>query len=435
MVLSLLAWSSVAVACIVLLVAASHLLRLWLSTTYPPVSHLAVAVIVPCKGNHDPDFENNLLAIVRQHYDGVLHIAFCAESDDDPAVPTLRRLAAQFAHVQVCIAGYSTRCAQKTYNILKGIACVPEVDIFIFADADIQPHPTWVQEMVAPFGAPEIGAVTGFFRYVPLVARFRLSDYIAALFNAFMIVGVSMNSLKSVWGGSMAIRKAIMDRYNLYERLATEVVDDITTMHALRTHGIERRYVQSCTLKSYCDMSLHQVSEWFTRQMQFMQIYVRWLYAAFYLIVPYTIAILLSPLLLLEGLLAGNRMVVQVVGLFWLVTCAIGLLLFVSRPVNPASVAPGDHHHRLLPWLLATPLAFILGPYSLFKTLFRVKDGILTMHWRTITYLVDMKTGKVIDVIRGEQTAERMHTSLPPDEFNIPSTHNSDGTPASTHRC
>lgn len=378
-----------------------HLIRLRFARIYPPTTQFYVAVLVPCKGNDDPDFENNLLNIVEQDYAGNIEIFFCVESEQDTALPTLRKLEQAYDHVQVCVAGYSTRCAQKTFNILKGMECASDVDIFVIADADIQPHPTWLQELVAPFIDPKVGAATGFFRRIPTGNRSWVGNYLAGFFTSIIMIGVSNDRLKSLWGGSLAIRKEMMDTYQLYDRLSSEIVDDVALMHALHQYKLERRYVKSCTLKSYSDMNITESIEWFVRQIQFLQIYFKPLHAFFMLIIFfYDVYILLTPLLLIYGVLWQNALAIGGSIGFWLVMMVVGTLLWRGIPINKTSLSSQDNRYRLLPWLLVTPLAFVLGSVVMFKTIRRVRGGILHMQWRSIEYHVDAKTGKVMEVIR-----------------------------------
>lgn len=390
---------------VVMTLSVAHLIRLRFARVYPPTHQFAVAVMVPCKGNDDPDFENNLLSIVRQDYEGPLQFVFCVESEHDAAMEVLCQLEQRFERVRVCVAGLATRSAQKTHNILQGMRMVSETDIFVIADADIQPHPTWLQEIVAPFRDPQIGATTGFFRRVPVSGRFRLGNYLAGLFSTFIITGISDDWIKGLWGGSLAVRKSLLDKYDLYERLATEIVDDIVLMHALHTHKIKRRYVQSCTLKSYCDMSVSESIEWLIRQVQFSQIYFKRLYGLYFVLLsPLIFSIVVSPVLLLYGLLAPSWPAVGIALGFWLLMALSSLLLYRSTPANPANNAPTDTPYRLLPWLLVTPVSFLYGAGALIQTFLRVKDGVLTMYWRSITYYVDIKTGQVIRVCRPGKT-------------------------------
>jgi hypothetical protein len=243
--------------------------------------------------------------------------------------------------------------------------------------------------------------VTGCFRRVPVTEDFQLGNYLAGLFAAGILTGMTDDRLGGLWGGSLAIRQSIAEQFHLRDRLAGEIVDDIAIMHALHQHKIERRYVPSCTLKSYCDMSASASIEWLARQFQFSQIYFKKLYLFYYVFgLPYAFSILAAPLAFIYGLSSGDGLIVGTTVGFWLSVVMVGLLLRSGIPVNPASVSPQDLNYRLLPWLLVTPLAFVAGALALLKTLSRVRAGILTMNWRNIEYRVDVKTGKVLEIIR-----------------------------------
>ena len=380
---------------------AAHLARLRLAKTYPPTVRWAVAVIVPCKGHNDPRFEDNLFSIINQDYAGPAQFVFCVESDADTATPMLRALAHQFSNVQICIAGPAVHSAQKIFNVLQGMACAPSADIFLIADADIQPHATWLQEMVAPFQNPQISAVTGYYRRLPAQPHFQLGDYLAGVFTAVLTILTADNRVESLWGGSMALRKAVLDKYNLYEYLSTQVVDDLALMRVWHQYRLKRHFAPNCTLKSYCNMSTQDSIEWLARQFQYMQIYFKGLYGLLVLsILPCSLLALGLPVVTVYGLVSQDWLVMAGSIGAWLLALGVGWLLRLAAPVNPASVAPGDRPYRLLPWLLVTPLAAIGAGWALLKTIRRVKNGRLTMHWRDVTYRVDIHTGRVAQIIR-----------------------------------
>ncbi|MFZ6029038.1 MAG: glycosyltransferase [Chloroflexota bacterium] len=379
----------------------SHLIRLRLIKIYPPTQEFSVAVIVPCKGNDDPNFGENLSSIVCQEYQGQVQFVFCVESELDSAFPVLQQLKQRFPHIQICVAGLATASAQKTFNILKSMELAGEVDLFLFADADIEPHRTWLQEMVAPFVEPHTGVVSGIFRRVPVNRGVSLGNYLAGVFGAYIVAGMSDDRLKAVWGGSLAIRRSVIEGLHLRERLATEIVDDIVIMDALRQHKVERRYVPSCTLKSYCDMSTPDSIEWLARQMQFSQVYLKGLYTLFCCFcLPYALYILATPFAFTYGVARADWELVKTITVFLLSVMLVGALLRLGVPVNRESVLPDEPRYRLLPWMLITPIAFVAVAQALLKTRWRIKRGVLTMYWRKVEYRVDVKTGKVLEIIR-----------------------------------
>lgn len=388
---------------VVLLVGliATHFVRLRSAKIYEPTTQFAVAVIVPVKGSSDPRFKDNLLRIINQVYAGPVQFVFSVESQTDTALPILQLLARQFEHVQVCVAGPATQSSQKIFNILQGMACIAETDILLIADADVYPHATWLQEMIAPFQDDQISATTGYYRRVPSKRQFQLGDYLAGIFNAVLIILTADNHVQSLWGGSMALRKSIMDKYNLYDYLTTQIVDDLALMQALHQYRLKRHFVPGCILKSYCDMPIGDSIEWLARQFQYIQIYFKGLYWLLALaIFPCALLMLALPFVFVYGLVSNTWPVTLGSTGIWLMVMAVAWLLRLSIPVNSTSIAPNDDEYRLLLWLLVAPLAAIGGGYALLKTFFRLKNGLLTIHWRGITYQVNIQTKRVIQIVR-----------------------------------
>jgi hypothetical protein len=115
---------------------------------------------------------------------------------------------------------------------------------------------------------------------------------------------------------------------------------------------------------------------------------------------PYAFFILALPFLFIYGLIAQNSPALSVSLAFFLGLILSGYLLYRSIPINPANLAPGDLNYRLPLWLIMTPFAYLCAALVLLQTLLRVKNGLLIMRWRRITYHVDIKTGRVVEVFR-----------------------------------
>jgi ceramide glucosyltransferase len=109
---------------IIFLLLIGHLIQLRLTKNYNPTNEFSVAVIVPCKGDNDPNFGENLRSIIQQEYAGPVQFVFCVESQADSAVPVLCQLKQQFDQLRLCIAGLAQHSSQKTFNILSGMSLV-----------------------------------------------------------------------------------------------------------------------------------------------------------------------------------------------------------------------------------------------------------------------------------------------------------------------
>ncbi|MBI1878561.1 MAG: hypothetical protein HYR94_10095 [Chloroflexi bacterium] len=103
---------------IIFVLLMGHLVRLRLIKPYHPTSQFSVTVIVPCKGDNDPSFGENLLSIICQEYAGPVQFVFCVESSADSALPVLCQLKQQFDQLQICVAGLARQSSQKNLNRL-----------------------------------------------------------------------------------------------------------------------------------------------------------------------------------------------------------------------------------------------------------------------------------------------------------------------------
>jgi hypothetical protein len=189
-------------------------------------------------------------------------------------------------------------------------------------------------------------------------------------------------------------------------RLSTEIVDDIALTKALREHGLERRFVPSCTVACRCDFGVADGRRWLTRQMQYSQIYFKPLYAAFFLSVHVcALALVLTPVAAVIGLVAGDRWLLAASALVALWHLLLGLLVWAGVP---AASAPAElPRYRLGRFLAAVPPAILVATCALAKTRLQAGDGLITMHWRQIDYLVEAGSGRVVEIRR--QAEARPH--------------------------
>jgi ceramide glucosyltransferase len=127
----------------------------------PPVS-----LIKPVRG---VDFASyaNFSSFCRQNYPADYEILFAVNDNDDPAVPLIHRLSAEFPHRHIrLISGAPVLGTNR--KVSNQIAMVREAchEILVLADGDIRVGPNYLREVVAPFVDPQVGAVTSFYRAI-----------------------------------------------------------------------------------------------------------------------------------------------------------------------------------------------------------------------------------------------------------------------------
>jgi len=108
-----------------------------------------VAVILPIKGVDD-DTHANIQALLDQDYPEY-RLIFTAESDEDPVVGLLEKMAREDSRIEIVIAGLASNRGQKVHNQLAAVERTTEHDeVLAFMDADARPNPNWLRALVAP---------------------------------------------------------------------------------------------------------------------------------------------------------------------------------------------------------------------------------------------------------------------------------------------
>src|SRR5579864_6317989 len=157
----------------------------------PPVSNLK-----PIRGL-DPDAYENLASFCRQDYPEY-EILFCLGDADDPTLPVIEKLMADFPERNIRVLFGSGRSATND-KVAKLARLVSEAqhEIVVISDSDVRVEPDYLRTVVAPLGNPEIGAVTCF--YVPthettfvqnLQSIGMLADFYAGILVAWTLDGI-----------------------------------------------------------------------------------------------------------------------------------------------------------------------------------------------------------------------------------------------------
>jgi len=172
-----------------------------------------VAVILPIKGVDD-DTHANIQALLDQDYPEY-RLIFTAESDEDPVVGLLEKIATEDSRIEIVIAGLASNRGQKVHNQLAAVERTSEHDeVLAFMDADARPNPNWLRALVAPLTRDEIGASTGYRYYVPVTDH--TANKIVSVLNAQVAALFGPYRRTLAWGGSMAIRRTDFYGFGLH---------------------------------------------------------------------------------------------------------------------------------------------------------------------------------------------------------------------------
>jgi cellulose synthase/poly-beta-1,6-N-acetylglucosamine synthase-like glycosyltransferase len=224
-----------------------------------PEYYPTLTIISPQRGKINP---RNIDAIMGQNYPGVWEVIF-ATTQDDASLPQLQKYSKEHKNVKIAIADDVVQLAkkqgihrcQKNNNLVTAIeASSPETEVYIFADADACPFSNWLSNLVAPLtdGNSRLGAITSARVYLPGKGLASWVQTLWILVSDLFYVGEYIN----LWGGGLAIPKAVFEKANLISQINGESGESITSHDnniniSLRQQGYEALFVPDCIVPRY----------------------------------------------------------------------------------------------------------------------------------------------------------------------------------------
>src|SRR6267154_1439177 len=188
----------------------------------PPVS-----VLKPVLGVDFGSYEN-FASFCRQDYPDY-EILFAVNDDGDPAVPLIRRLAAQFPERAIrLITGAADIGANRKVNNLIALAREAHHEILVLTDGDVRVGPNYLREVIAPFADATTGAVTSFYRGIAEKSLGAELEGIGASsdFFAGVLVAEWMEGMKFALGASIVTTKQWVAKIGGFEAIANMHSDD-----------------------------------------------------------------------------------------------------------------------------------------------------------------------------------------------------------------
>jgi len=235
-----------------------------------------VLLIVPCRGL-DKAFRNNIRSLLSQDYPDYV-LWFVVRDQADPAYAELTAILARFAEVsrprfvRILVAGPCTGSSQKLHNLLYAIGQSPDdIEVFAFADSDIQAPPDWLSSLIAPLANPRVGATTGYRWFVPVKAD--AASIVLSCLNAKVAQMLGQSSFNLAWGGSMAVRTETFRICKIEAIWARSLADDLTLAGAIRARGLRIRFVPRSLVPSYCQVTWREFLEFGRRQFFLTRLY------------------------------------------------------------------------------------------------------------------------------------------------------------------
>ncbi len=222
-----------------------------------------IDVVVPLRGA-PPGLEENLAAITRQRAgEAEVRFIFVVDSLDDPSVPIASR------YGEVLAAGEAPGLPGKSWALARALAVV-DGDCVVLADDDIRPGPGWLEGLTAPLSAHHAATTYRWYIGSSLCTRAR-----AAISNTAFSAMQDPRS-RFLWGGSTALRRDVVERGKIAERLPRYISDDYATYNAVKELGGSIWFSRSSiapTPDPQCSWS--EMFRWAVRQILMVKWYAR----------------------------------------------------------------------------------------------------------------------------------------------------------------
>jgi len=188
----------------------------------PPVS-----ILKPIFGLDREAYEN-FASFCRQDYPE-FEVLFCVSDESEPALPTIRKLIADFPHVPTRIlVGSEALGVSDKVNKLCRMAREAHYEHLIISDSDVRVAPGFLRSAVAPFADPEVGGVTSLYRGITdgsLPADLEALGNSADFAPSVIVAGIS-GRLNFMLGAVMATTKQHLAAIGGFEAIADYFCDD-----------------------------------------------------------------------------------------------------------------------------------------------------------------------------------------------------------------
>lgn len=343
------------------------------------------SIILPCKGIPQ-NFEQNIRSFFTLDYPSY-EVIFAVERKDDPCVPIINKVIQDNPGASLAVAGITTSCSQKNFNMIAALDIAHDPEVYVFADSDIQLTKQWLTELVMPLSNHQITVASGF-RWL-YSSSGNLPEIMNAFHNTLLFVLFSVASFiqnVGLWGGSMAIRKKDFEDMGVREFWAQTVVDDMSLSNLVIKYAKKSVMVSSCLIPT--DDALQtkrQGIRWFKRQVMFLKAYQTKTWVLGILLVLSCLFLeALLPVALI-GSLATARSFAELGG--------YASLVFIFGTMASAMLYPLlGKHPNLFMFFLYQPFSLLTLLYATFSTLFTN-----TVKWSGFWYKLNF-SGKVISV-------------------------------------
>lgn len=346
------------------------------------------AILLSLRGA-DPHLLHGLRKLMTQNYPDY-ELRIVVDRMDDPSVDLVRRAIKETSFERARIS--PIRQLRKTCSLkCSALAQLAEdldesVEVVVLADADLVSHANWMRELIRPLADESVGASFGNRWFWPRRARW--GSLVRYLWNAAAVV--PMYALGIPWGGTFAIRAAVLRDTGLLDKWTRAAVEDAPVRTALERHGLAIRFVPSLMMVNREECGVGFALDFIKRQLTWTRLYhPRWGVVVLHAL--NTTGVLAAALIMTSvALLLGRWAILAYLGGSLAVYFGVLVLLLslieggVRNQVGGRGEEPFAYPLRAyLKMLSAVPLTQAIYMVAVLMAIFRCH-----VSWRGVTYRI-----------------------------------------------
>jgi hypothetical protein len=239
-----------------------------------------VAVVVPVKGA-SAEAALCLASILEQDYPAY-RVVLAIEAAGDPA-HNLARKSPGHADVPlaVVVAGLAEQRGQKVHNLLAALGALePQDEIVCFADADALWARDTLATLVRELSAWDEPVLLSGYRWI--YPSGPAAGAVLAAAASLPVAAIAKSPRWDLaWGGTMAAKRATLDRLDLPRLWERSLSDDVPISRALRGAGLHVKLMPNLVVPSPCAFPLGAVFAFARRQYAMLRLYAprHWLFS------------------------------------------------------------------------------------------------------------------------------------------------------------
>lgn len=216
-----------------------------------PASATAITILKPVKGVDEGSYDN-FASFCCQNYTAPIQLLFAVAATDDPAIPIIHSLMANYPEHDIALQVDPT-IHGPNYKVSNLINAFPKAkhNLLVICDSDIRVSPTFLQSVTAHFIDPQVGLVTSPYR--SSMVHGTATAFEALAFTSEMVPNVvtalKLEGLSFALGAAMTFRRQALIDIGGLEALVDYLADDYQLGNKIHHSGwklvLDHQFVES----------------------------------------------------------------------------------------------------------------------------------------------------------------------------------------------